>query len=206
MSSFSKSFVQNQKKKISSFIVSNNTMCGAPAPQAGSVATDTIYGHYLMTIVSNKKLSNALSFDDFYKLIQKIKLLEISFVHSYYELQPISNKLHIHAIVKLPKNNPNAFKFNYFPKLFGKGYNYDFKVIETVNHLFNCYTYEKDIPQPYLKIVYDNILQVAAIKRIPNKAKLSLYKLLRSSENWHNQAAYYFIRSFDDSKKKSIEI
>merc|ERR1711959_197725 len=141
------------QKKISRNI-DNQTMVTCPEdppPEAAMspAKSETIYRYYLMTIVSNTRLTDAPSFDTFYNLFQKVQLMaDLSVLHSFYELQPKSHKIHLHAVVNLTKDNPNSFKFSYFPKLYGKGYNYDFKKIETVSHLLNCIHYEnKDIPQ-----------------------------------------------------------
>ncbi len=150
-----KSRVLSGKKKIFSNIVEQTSSCAEHQPPAGSELASIPYNSYLLTIVSNKKLLLAPSFDKFYELVSAaLQSPGLMVVYSFYELQPTTHKLHIHAVVTLEKDNPNAFIFNYFPKIFKSGYKYDFSKIKDKNHLLNSFNYSKGIPQVYIRNVY----------------------------------------------------
>jgi len=149
-----KSFVLKGKNKISSNIVYNGSCAEHPASQTATEGSIP-YNSYLLTIVSNQRLLIAPSFDKFYELVSAaFQSPGLSVVYSFYELQPTTHKLHIHAVVTLKKDNPNAFIFNFFPKVFKSGYKYDFSKINDENHMLNSFNYSKGIPQVYIRNVY----------------------------------------------------
>jgi len=126
------------------------------APQAASLRANTTNStRYLVTIVSNRKLgSGAPTFDNFYKQVsQCFSSPGLLVKYSFYELQPTTFKLHVHAIVDCTKST-NAYKHNYFKKILGKGYKTDFNEIAGATHLINCFNYSKGVPQQYIHIVY----------------------------------------------------
>lgn len=130
------------------------------APQAASLrANTTTSKKYLLTIVCNTTLEKAPNFDEFYAKISKcFSSPGLLVKYSFYELQPTTFKLHVHAIVDLSKS-PKAYKHHYFKKILGKGYKIDFNEIVDNEHLIHCFNYSKGVPQQFVRQVYTDIKQ-----------------------------------------------
>lgn len=201
---FKSRVLMGKKKTFSNIVEQNSTTCGAPSAAGRELASNNIY-RYMLTIVCNQKLHIAPSFDDFYQKVATCFSLDgIELVYSFYELQPTTFKLHIHAVVLLKKDNPNAFRFNYFPKIFKtKGYKYDFKKIEDENHCINCFNYEKSIPQQYIRSVHTKISQVSQLlhSKITKKALNECYKMLASPPYTTSLEPWQIAHAFDSQEK-----
>ncbi len=155
------SSASNDDKKKSLDILYNDIDHTRSVSAAGCEPVSDI--HYMVTITCNKKLLAAPTFDEFFYLTQKCFISDgLTCIHYFYELQPTTHKIHVHALVKLKKDNPNAYKFHLFHKILKKGFNIDFKPIANPLHFFNCLKYSRKQRQQYIRKVYTDIKTIVS--------------------------------------------
>lgn len=176
-------FPASNDDKIKPLVILNTNIDHTRSVLAPQAATNGSEYYYIATITCNKKLISSPSFDDFFHITQKCFSSDgLELIHYFYELQPTTHKIHVHALVKLKKDNPNAYKFNLFYKILKKGFNTDFKSIDSPLHFFNCFKYSTKQRQQYIRKVYTDI---KTIVDLVDENLITTAKFLNDEIKWY---------------------